>query len=89
MTDYSNIGAICLDCARNAVFVQKHKAIGVWLGECEICHEQKPCTDLWHDWNQSKTGSEMITISQPHRGARRIAETTEAKDPPHGSVRKG
>ena len=28
-------------------------------------------------------------ISQPHRGARRIAETTEAKDPPHGAVRKG
>lgn len=29
------------------------------------------------------------TISQPHRGARRIAETQEAKDPPHGAVRKG
>ena len=28
-------------------------------------------------------------ISQPHRGARRIAETPEAKDPPHGAVRKG
>lgn len=28
-------------------------------------------------------------ISQPHRGARRIAETTEATDPPHGAVRKG
>ena len=31
----------------------------------------------------------MKTISQPHRGARRIAETPEAKDPPHGAVRKG
>lgn len=29
------------------------------------------------------------TISQPHRGARRIAETPEATDPPHGAVRKG
>ena len=28
-------------------------------------------------------------ISQPHRWARRIAETPEAKDPPHGAVRKG
>ena len=28
-------------------------------------------------------------ISQPHRGARRIAGTPEAKDPPHGAVRKG
>ena len=28
-------------------------------------------------------------ISQPHRGARQIAGTPEAKDPPHGAVRKG
>lgn len=31
----------------------------------------------------------METISQPHRGARRIAGTPEAKDLPHGAVRKG
>lgn len=35
------------------------------------------------------TFADESTISQPHRGARRIAETTEAKDPPHGAVRKG
>ena len=29
------------------------------------------------------------TISQPNRWARVKAETTEAKDPPHGAVRKG
>ena len=29
------------------------------------------------------------TISHPHRGERRIAETPEAKAPPHGAVRKG
>ena len=29
------------------------------------------------------------TISQPHRVARRVAENPEAKDPPHGAVRKG
>ena len=28
-------------------------------------------------------------ISQPNRGARRIAETPEAKDQTHGSVRNG
>ena len=28
-------------------------------------------------------------FTQPNRGARVKAETTEAKDPPHGSVRKG
>ena len=27
-------------------------------------------------------------ISQPHRGARRIAETPEATEPPHCAVRK-
>ena len=31
----------------------------------------------------------MDLILQLHRGARRIAETTEAKDLPHGAVRKG
>ena len=31
----------------------------------------------------------MKTISHPNRGERRIAETTEAKDLPHGAVRKG
>lgn len=31
----------------------------------------------------------METISHPNRGERRIAETTEAKDQPHGAVRKG
>ena len=31
----------------------------------------------------------MESILQPNRGARRIAETTEAKDLPHGAVRKG
>lgn len=29
------------------------------------------------------------TILQPHRVARRVAENPEAKDPPHGAVRKG
>lgn len=88
MTDYSNIGAICFDCAQKAGFVQKDKIVGVWLGECDICHKQKPCTDLHHDWKPTK-GSEMNTISQPYRGARSIAETTEAKDPTHSAVRKG
>ena len=31
----------------------------------------------------------MDIISQPDRGARRNAETTEAKDPTHSAVRKG
>lgn len=52
--DYSNIGAVCFDCAKAAGFTLKKKAVGVWEGECEICHEQKSCTHLWHDWNPPK-----------------------------------
>lgn len=51
VTDYENIGAVCFDCARKAGFTPKEKAVGVWVGECEICHERRPCTHLWHDWN--------------------------------------
>ena len=36
-----------------------------------------------------KKGALESTISQPNRWARVKAETTEAKDPPHGAVRKG
>lgn len=43
MTDYSNVSAVCLDCAQKAGFVQKNKIVGAWIGECEICHQQKPC----------------------------------------------
>lgn len=54
MADYANIGAVCFDCARKAGFTPKEKAVGVWVGECEICHERRPCTHLWHDWNPPK-----------------------------------
>ena len=33
--------------------------------------------------------SKSSLISQPHLVARRVAENQEAKDPPHGAVRKG
>lgn len=42
------------DCARKAGFSQKNKAVGVWVDECGICHERKPCTDLHHDWIPTK-----------------------------------
>ena len=59
MTDYSNIGAVCFDCAKAAGFTLKEKALGVWVGECDICHNRKPCSDLWNDWNPPKTESEV------------------------------
>lgn len=52
--DYSNISAVCFDCAKKAGFKMKEKAVGVWMDECGICHKQKPCTHLWHDWIPTK-----------------------------------
>ena len=56
MTDYSEISAVCFYCAQKAGFVQKNKIVGAWITECEICHKQKPCTDLWHDWVPMEEG---------------------------------
>ena len=56
MKDYSHIYAVCFDCAEKAGFTPKAKAVGVWEGECDICHERKPCTNLWHDWNPPVKG---------------------------------
>ena len=43
-------GAVCNDCAKKAGFKPKNKMVGVWMDVCSICHKQKPCTDLIHDW---------------------------------------
>ena len=54
MKDYSNVHAVCADCAKAAGFTPKDKASGWWVGECGICHEKKWCNNLWHDWNPPK-----------------------------------
>lgn len=59
MKDYTNIGAVCFDCARNAGFSQKKKSVIVRNDEYGICHERKPCTDLHHDWMPPKTEREV------------------------------
>lgn len=48
------VNAICDDCARALGFVQKDKISGMWMGECEVCHKEMPCSDLWHDWHRPK-----------------------------------
>ena len=56
--------------------------------ECIPCGENAcELLDAAHN-ALAKAEGESETISQPHRGARRNAETTEAKDPTHGAVRK-
>ena len=57
--------------------------------ECIPCGENA-CELLNAAHNSlAKAAGENETISQPDRGARRNAETTEAIDPPHVDVRKG
>ena len=56
MSDLSHIGAVCRDCATKAGFAPKNKVVGVWINECGICHEKKPCTHLCHDWIPKKKG---------------------------------
>ena len=60
MTDYLNVRSVCFDCAKKAGFKMAKTAVGVWTDECGICHQYKPCTNLWHDWvpiknNKTKT----------------------------------
>ena len=59
MKDYSNVRAVCFDCARKAGFVQKKKAVIVFEDECGICKARRPCTDLRHDWIHPKEESEV------------------------------
>ena len=57
--------------------------------ECIPCGENA-CELLYAAHNAlAKAAGESETISQPHRGARRNAETTEATDSTHSAVRKG
>jgi hypothetical protein len=63
-TDYSNIGAVCRDCAKAAGFTSKKKAVGVWMGECEICHERKLCTHLHNDWNPPKKRDHFADVGK-------------------------
>lgn len=61
MKGYSNVGAVCFDCAKKAGFKFNKTAASVWTDECGICHEQKPCTNLWHDWNPPKNNNKTKT----------------------------
>lgn len=54
MKDYSNVRAVCFDCARKAGFVQKKKAVISFEDECGICKARRPCTDLRNDWMPQK-----------------------------------
>lgn len=86
------MSGICIDGIRAAL---ARKA------ECSRCANAWKCNELTGCYGfreeseepeeEGEEESEEVTetISQPDRGARRNAETTEAKDPTHSAVRKG
>lgn len=81
MKDYTNIGAVCFDCARKAGFSQKKKSVIVRNDECGICHARKPCTDLHHDWMPPKTMKlRMIFCYCMQVGERRYSDRYYTKD---------
>lgn len=59
MKDYSNVRAVCFDCARKAGFVQKNKAVIAFEDECGICKARRPCTDLRNDWMPPKKENDV------------------------------
>ena len=59
--DLSGVHAICSDCARMLGFERKDKAVGVWMGDCEVCHRRRACTDLWHDWKKARNWNNRRT----------------------------
>ena len=76
------------DCDRCANAWKCNELTGCY-GFCE--ESEEPEEEERDADEEAEEESEEVTeiISQPHRGARRNAETTEATDPPHVDVRKG
>ena len=80
-----DIGTVEEHAERFDYFCYNHRSREKGCGDCPLL-DGGPCEFAWM---QMPYGEVIATISQPHRGARRNAETTEAKDPTHGAVRKG
>ena len=73
------------DCDRCANAWKCNELTGCY-GFCEESEEDERAAD---EEAEEESEEVMETISQPDRGARRNAETTEATDPTHSAVRKG
>ena len=81
--------AVSLDRAQNNA-VYNNSCYTAVMEVYEICSGENACELLAAAHNAlAKAEGESETISQPHRGARRNAETTEATDSTHSAVRKG
>ena len=76
------------DCDRCANAWKCNELTGCY-GFCEESEESEEEERDAEEEAEEESEEVTETISQPDRGARRNAETTEAKDPPHVDVRKG
>ena len=79
----------CVKCGASAYMAM---SIHNYCARFEVCDNRGEWkateVEAAKDWNRrNMKGRANATISQPHRVARRIAENTEATDPPHGAVR--
>lgn len=84
--DYSNVRAVCFNCARKAGFVQIKKAVIAFEDDCDICKARRPCTDLHHDWippEKESRGEGMKTtndVLDPFERLAREVENDAARD---------
>ena len=93
------MSGICIDGIRAALArkAECERCANAWkCNELTGCYgfreeSEEPEEDELDAEEEGEEESEEVTetISQPNRGARRNAETTEAKDPTHVDVRKG
>lgn len=62
MRDWANGSYnICLECAwAHAGKPTESRAIGMWLGECDICGATAGLSNAWHDWGLSDEAVETI-----------------------------
>lgn len=54
--DLTKVSTICDDCAKAAGCKPKNGAFRIWMDTCEICKENKVCTNLGYDWIVPKEG---------------------------------
>ena len=76
------------DCARCSNAWKCNELTGCY-GFCEESEESEEEERAAEEEAEEEIEEVMEIISQPDRGARSKAETTEATDPPHSAMRKG
>lgn len=50
-----DVDSVCDECATKLGWKPKDKVVGVWMGKCEVCGNERPLTSLHHDWYKANT----------------------------------